>query len=406
MPAVPERTYPMPAGTTVSYPADSSPCVVLVFASGEAAGYRVAGLPAVGRAVREVARAGVADCWLVVEDGWSPEPATCDEIWRLADRMQVHGLGAGASGRRPAGTTDVAMPAADRRVLFVSGEELVPADAIRAALESGPLPQSGLVLGQFGDVAARRRLDRGESREQIAARLDAVGRAVLAATARADEGFLYRHINRPISRTITGLLLRHNGFRPIHGTFGSAILGLAMFAVLVGARGQAGLIAGAALLVVASVFNGVDGEVARATFRDTYFGAMIDRIVASATRMAFISGVAINLFRDGHGRAALIGAAGLTMMVAGLAIVGRRARQTGGPLAFTGWHGDEAQAAPFPTGLQRRQGWLAMREFSELAALVAVAADLTVPAMIAFSVVMAGWLAVVLAAGFERPASA
>ena len=117
-------------------------------------------------------------------------------------------------------------------------------------------------------------------------------RDTLRATAKASDGPVSRWLNRPVSRLISALLLRLPGIRPIHATLGTVILAAAMFAALL-IGGEAGLIAGGLLFHAASVFDGVDGEIARATFRTSRAGAVLDRVVDVATNFLFILGVTV-----------------------------------------------------------------------------------------------------------------
>ena len=64
--------------------------------------------------------------------------------------------------------------------------------------------------------------------------------------------------------------------------------------------GEAGLIAGAILFQAASILDGVDGEMARATWRSSPAGATLDSVVDIATNLLFVSALTVNLaLRDG-----------------------------------------------------------------------------------------------------------
>ena len=82
------------------------------------------------------------------------------------------------------------------------------------------------------------------------------------------------------------------------------------------------------------MLDGVDGEMARATFRTTTGGATIDSAVDMATNFAFLLGFTINLWqRDG----AVIGALGLwsiAAMIVGNYVIARRTRAGGAPLGY------------------------------------------------------------------------
>jgi CDP-L-myo-inositol myo-inositolphosphotransferase len=173
---------------------------------------------------------------------------------------------------------------------------------------------------------------------------------------------------------------------------------MAMFASLV-LYGKAGLIAGALLFQAASIFDGVDGEAARATFRASDRGAMLDSLVDAVTNLAFILGLVINMAQRGQDTAAAFGIAGLAMLAIGLTIIGRRARATAGPFTFDGVK-DRIRARG--TRLGQWLIWLTMRDFLALAAAVLVILGLDQPALVGFSVIMAGWLVVVVATGAKQ----
>jgi len=368
---------------------------IILFPSAQSAVTRVAGLPVAARAARAAARAGLAECWLEVGDGnWRPDSSTLGEIHRLAGDMRVH-IATPEGAHRPTGA-----------VLLIAGGALVDEGAIRAALDAGAAEGSVLApmlaIADARDARARARLMKaaGDSARHGAALAEA-GRRIIAATAKPGDGIVSRHINRPISQAISRFLLGFPGFRPIHATVGTAVIGLAMLAVLLWLPGQAGLALGALLFQVASVFDGVDGEVARATFRTSDNGAMIDSLVDAATNLAFIAGIAVHLWASGHHQPALFGVAGLAMLALGLTIIGRRARASGGPFSFDGV---KQRVNANGSRIGQWLTWLTMRDFYALAAMVLVLCGLVIPALIVFSCVMAVWLVVVLATGARQTA--
>ena len=147
--------------------------------------------------------------------------------------------------------------------------------------------------------------------------------AILRATGKAGDGPVSRWLNRPVSRAISRLLLLLPFIRPIHATIGTALIAAIMVVVLV-FGGPAGLLAGALLFQAASIFDGVDGEIARATFRTSRLGAAIDSVVDFVTNIGFIIGVIVNLAGQGAPYAVLVGGWGLALFVLGLGAVGWR----------------------------------------------------------------------------------
>jgi len=355
---------------------------VIQFTSRASAAGLVAGLPAAARAVREVALAGLAECWLQVDSGERLASAALDEIARLAGTMAVHEV---------VGPT----PLPRGRVLSITGEALVDAATIRAALATGASINPAL---RFTDAAAgpgaeaSRRLP-GVSPEIWRPRYAAAGRAIVKATAKSTDGLVSRNLNRPISQAISIGLLKFPGIRPIHATWGTAALAVLMFAVLVLYGSPAGLIAGAVLFQAASMFDGVDGEIARATYRTSDRGAMIDSLIDAATNLSLVAGIVINLAQRGRWGPAMFGIAGLAMLALGLATLGTRARRSGAPITFDGLKGRFRDNG---SGWGKWVVWLTMRDFLALASVVLVVAGLTEEAIMAFSAIMAVWLVVVL----------
>ncbi len=397
-----------------------STAAVIYFSSSASAAGLVAGLPAAARAIREVALAGLGECWLEIDSGGPLTLSVQQEIARMAGEMRVHRLdrwplsGPAATGHAPkemarkemtmSGSamnwqTDTAPWPDNERMLMITGGALVEAAAIRAALAAGESLNPGLRFGDAGDLA--RNLPLLGVGDGFAARYAVAGRAIIRATAKSTDGLVSRSLNRPISQSISSVLMNFPGIRPIHATIGTAVLAVLMFAVLVMFGSPAGLVAGAILFQAASVFDGVDGEIARATYRTTDRGAMIDSLIDAATNLSFVAGIVINLAQRGRWGPAMFGIAGLAMLALGLTILGTRARRNGGPITFDGLKGRFRDSG---SGWGKWAVWLTMRDFLALAAVVLVVAGLTEQAIMAFSVIMAGWLAVVLTTHMRQSA--
>ena len=98
--------------------------------------------------------------------------------------------------------------------------------------------------------------------------------------------------------------------------------------------GHGGLIAGAVLFHVASVLDGVDGEMARATFRTSREGATLDSLVDMSINFLFVSGLTIHLAARDQDAIGWIGAWAIIAMIVGNVLIGRRVRAQGAPLGF------------------------------------------------------------------------
>ena len=341
-----------------------SACAILIFADAQQAHQLVAGLPAAARAARTAAQAGYSRIVITAPQPWNPDELLRREAGRLVEAGEVTFM------------DEAAALAAHPSAAALSGVALVGGVVPTAAVAVTELDQSSLT----GLRAA------GES-------LRVVERQIVRDTAKAGAGIISRHINRPISQSISRRLLRLAWIRPVHATWGTALLAVAMVAaLLMGTRG--GLIIGALLFQAASIFDGVDGEIARATFRASPQGARMDSLIDAATNFACIGGVAWNLQLQGITDAALAGAAGLAMLVTGLTVIGLRSRHASEGLTFN------AVKVHFT---QRRSRvmewltWLTMRDFFAFAGAVLIVAGLAQFALYAFAIVAAGWLVVVIA---------
>lgn len=332
----------------------------MLFSTPENANRAVAGVPAAARVARAAALAEAERCLIAAPEGLAATAFTSSEIARLAPGLEV----AFCSSADAQETSDA----------VVIGEELPDEERIRSALAAGTRPN---MLPEERDSDAR---------------LSAQARAIIRSTAKPGDGIVSRSLNRPVSQAITTLLLNLNpAIRPIHATWGTGLLGLAMLACLL--TGSAtGLMAGAVLFQAASIFDGVDGEIARAAFRSSPEGARIDSLVDAATNLGFIGGVTLNLWLQGERFAAQAGAGGLALFGLGLWLIGRRNRSADGSLTFNAVKEHLAQR---PSRIRQWLTWLTMRDFFALAGAIFILTGFAVPGLLAFAVVAAGWFVVV-----------
>ena len=382
-----------------------SSAAVIQFSSNASAAGLVAGLPAAARAIREAAMSGLSECWFRIDGGGSLAAAVKADILRLAGGMRVHGLDQW-SPDGPNGQA-AAIPLERGRVLLITGEALVDAAAIRAALAAGDSHNPGL---RFSDPRAEMWGETGQrSPHQVTSRVPrdfaahyaTAARAIIKATAKSTDGLVSRSVNRPISQAVSSVLMKFPSIRPIHATMGTAVLAVLMFAVLVLYGSPAGLVAGAILFQAASVFDGVDGEIARATYRTSDRGAMIDSLIDAATNLSFVAGIVINLAQRGRWAPAMFGIAGLAMLALGLTTLGTRARRSGMPITFDGMKGRFRDNG---SEWGKWVVWLTMRDFIALASVALVVVGLTEQAIMGFSAIMAVWLAVILTSQVRQSA--
>ena len=260
-------------GSEKSVPAETG----ILFGSLADADRSIAGVAAAARIARDLAAAGHTRLCFVVPGGGSLAAATQADLQRVASGASVH----------------VRSPEEAERLRLEAGSEALP-------LMPAPVPDAW---------------------------------EIVRTTGKESDGPVAKWLNRPISQRLTRLLLHIPGFLPLHATLGTVAIATIMFLSLI-MGGKTGFIAGALLFHVASVIDGVDGEVARATFRASDAGASLDSAVDVATNILFFVGCTINLALAGNANAALLGLWGLGAFVLGLIEIGRRTLAADQPLGF------------------------------------------------------------------------
>lgn len=156
---------------------------------------------------------------------------------------------------------------------------------------------------------------------------------IVRATGKAGDGLVSRWLNRPISQRITWLVLAIPGIRPIHVTILNALLAVPMFLLLL-FGGHIGLLLGAILFHAASVIDGVDGEMARATWRTSAEGASLDSLIDMSLNFLFVLGLTIHLAMRDQDEIGWIGTWAIVAMIVGNVLIARRVRAQGAPLGF------------------------------------------------------------------------
>ena len=233
---------------------------------------------------------------------------------------------------------------ADRRIAGVAAAARV----VRQLAEAGA-DESWLTIGDGAPLARATLADiarlRGGSEVRIVAPAEAPADVqavpapamnamdILRGTSKASDGIVSRYLNRPISQRISWVLLAIPGARPIHATIASAVFALILFWGML-TSGKAGLILGGMLFQAASIIDGVDGEMARATFRATDWGKTADSAVDMSTNVLFLLGLTIHLGRHGPPVVLWAGLCSVSIMVVGGMLVGMRSRAGGAPLSF------------------------------------------------------------------------
>ena len=237
-----------------------------------------------------------------------------------------------------------------------------------------------------------------ETREVPALAADARAHWRLVRTSgKPQDGLASRLINRRISQPISSLLLHLPWVRPIHGTVATAALAVAMgIALFTGS--QAGLIAGALLFQAASVIDGVDGEIARLTFRSSARGATLDFAIDVATNVLFLIGLTFNLAWQERPYALGLGLWSIGAVAVGLWLIGRRTVGAGRPLGFdlVKDNFDPSGVHWFKLLIVRAAFAISSRDGFAFLFAVLIAAELEMAALVIFAGLTAIWITVVL----------
>ena len=340
---------------------------MVTFATAQDAERRVAGVAAAARIVRELAAAGFAGAWLALPEAKALGADALRDVDRLRGSMPV----------------DLVEPGIelDGEIVRLSGSRLVPA---RDLMTGGQAARDSAGIALDGPRAAAE---------------------ILRTTGKPTDGVVSRWLNRPISRRLSGLLLRFDAIRPIHATVGTALLAVLMFAALV-LGGEPGLIAGAFLFHAASVFDGVDGEIARATFRTSRNGAALDSTIDMATNVAAMLGLAINLGQRGQPEAGALVVWGLSLLLLGLAMIGWRSLRQGGFFGFDVVKHDfrDRFRGPVAARLMALATIGTSRDFCALVYLLLVVAGIPMAGLYLFAVVTPIWILFVIGSLHFDPA--
>ncbi len=324
------------------------------FSSSRTADRLVAGVPAAARLAKaHVAALPSTPLMLVLGDSDTLAPLTRAEIMRLAPGLVVE------------------LPAPANVSLF-PGEALPDAETILAV--------------QAGMAAAP---DQPADPEMA---LRKAARAIVRSTAKPGDGMISRHCNRPLSQAASAALLRFGWIRPGHATLLTLLTALAMLAsLLTGTPG--GLVVGALLFQIASVVDGIDGEIARATFRSSKSGASLDSIIDAFTNIAFLAGAGCNFWMQGQAEDALVGMAAAAVMATGLAILGAAAFRREGIVHFDGAKRIQDQTGSPSARLLKD---LTSRDFYCFALLVAALAGVLDVALKVFLAAVIVWLVAII----------
>lgn len=226
---------------------------------------RMAGLSGVARDVIVADLAGASRIWII---GEAP-PRDWEASFRVRGRpLPEITVVAGEGDLPPVGANEnrVTLPA----------DALPSPDGVRALRDGVPLSP-------------------GDQRIIAAGSPEAVTWAILLASLKPGEGWVGRHINRPISFRMSAFLMRWD-VSPNWVTWFTLALAVAM-AVILGVGGVAALALGGLLYQAVSVIDCVDGDIARVTYRTSRSGAALDTACDMVANLGFVVGMTTGVVR-------------------------------------------------------------------------------------------------------------
>lgn len=317
------------SGTAAPTSGAALPAWILVGAGGSAP--KVAALPVLDRLLVGLHRAGYGPISVVTTQPLPRLPRAT--AWRIPYRVVD----------RP--------PARVGPTLVVVGDTLVEAADLRrlaarteptrlAARDGTPLPVGWVPAGAGDPEAALAGLPAIPA-EGVALRVRGpeeartATRALWASITSASDGFVDRVFNRPAGRPLSRLLV-HTPVTPNAISVGATLIGLlaaAMFAV----GRPAWMVAAAVMFQVSAVIDCVDGDVARAVFKETKLGKWLDIVGDQVVHGAVFAGITVGLLMGGSGKwvaglgaSAMAGAAlSFLVVLRGWRTAGRRGGDSG-----------------------------------------------------------------------------
>jgi CDP-L-myo-inositol myo-inositolphosphotransferase len=242
----------------------------------------VAGLSIAARIAAAAKSAGLGEIWIVAPNPLSAEVIA--DLERVGPKtVRVIAQVGDLAGRAVVAWNGRYLPSQPQLVTFLAGDaQVLTVGGIPAVAKGPALDRAGPTL------AADDAIDLADTKS---ARW-----RIIRATAKRADGVVSRWLNRPVSQAITRWIIGIPGVRPSHMTLVCALVSVVMFAVMLLDRAH-GLLIGGLLFHAASVLDGVDGELARATFRSSRRGAMLDTRVDLATNLGFFVGLTVGLTR-------------------------------------------------------------------------------------------------------------
>lgn len=204
------------------------------------------------------------------------------------------------------------IPALSEPVVIVPGNVLASVGDLRRVLQArgrllAPDGQGlplGVVANASGDWRARLESAPGVPAGDPAAVVTSetvhdAERQYWASLSSSSDGVVDRHFNRPVGRLLSKRLAG-TGITPNQVSVIASLIGLASAALFaLGTPGAA--LAGALVLQLSAVIDCVDGDLARALFRQSALGKWLDIVGDQVVHIAVFLGIGVGLWRSGSG---------------------------------------------------------------------------------------------------------
>lgn len=278
-------------------------------------GLRVAALTLLDRLLVTLHRASCGPI-TIVSQGPLPDLRR-SRAWRI--EMRVATKPPTLSGPVLVATTALLVQPSDVRELVRLGGRLTTSKGV-------PLPM-GIVSGYSSEPLTQLSTLAPVTAHGMAAAVSdpesarAAERELWASLTSSSDGFVDRHFNRPVGRPLARLLI-HTAVSPNAVSIASVLIGLAAAGCFAMGSYAAGIL-GAVLFQVSAVIDCVDGDIARAVFKESPLGKWLDLAGDQVVHVAVFAAMARGLAQQGGAMPVWLGLSAVAGAVLSFAVVVR-----------------------------------------------------------------------------------